>query len=261
MAHAKAVAWPPMPPTGATWFPRERRREPQQHFLNRIVQRLPHPGLPEERIAYLATLDQALLDRHISVSEAAGLVAVATELGIGRSAAHELHTFYLDQLVQVVWADGVISKDKSGDLRMGARLLGIRAEEVDVLLAETEPTAGSLRLPVVDAFVLGPGDLVVFTGEMSCPRCELDAIAAASGLIPHSAVTKKVKLVVAADPDSLSGKARRARDYGITMVTDNGFARTLTRTEARAPVTAQQSASPRAVDVGPVLDPQHDHPT
>lgn len=236
IARAAALAWPPIPPSGAAWFPRERGREPQQHFLSRLVQRLPDPGLPEERTAYLAMLDQALLDRHISVSEAAGLVAVATELGIGRSAAHELHTFYLHQLVQVAWADGVISEDESSDLRMVARLLGIRAEEVDVLLAETEPTAGTLRPipPVVDSFALIPGDLVVFTGEMSRPRCEWDAIAVGSGLVPHGAVTKKVKLVVAADPDSLSGKARKARDYGIPVVTEDGFARMLTGMEARA---------------------------
>ncbi|MEF2254696.1 BRCT domain-containing protein [Microbacterium schleiferi] len=31
-------------------------------------------------------------------------------------------------------------------------------------------------------------------------------------------MTKKVRLVVAADPDSLSGKAPKARDYGIPIV-------------------------------------------
>jgi len=36
-----------------------------------------------------------------------------------------------------------------------------------------------------------------------------------------------VKLVVAADPDSLSGKARKARDCGIPVVTEDGFARLL----------------------------------
>ena len=36
-------------------------------------------------------------------------------------------------------------------------------------------------------------------------------------------MTKKVKLVVAADPDSLSGKARKARDYGITVVSEDGL--------------------------------------
>jgi len=36
-----------------------------------------------------------------------------------------------------------------------------------------------------------------------------------------------VKLVAAADPDSLSGKARKARDYGITIVSEEGLARLL----------------------------------
>ncbi|MGO4103389.1 hypothetical protein AB4Y63_05505 [Leifsonia sp. YAF41] len=35
-------------------------------------------------------------------------------------------------------------------------------------------------------------------------------------------MTKKVKLVVAADLDSLSGKARKARDYGIPVVSEQG---------------------------------------
>jgi DNA polymerase-3 subunit epsilon len=40
-------------------------------------------------------------------------------------------------------------------------------------------------------------------------------------------VTKKVKLVVAADPDSLSGKARKARDYGIPVVGEDALGRLL----------------------------------
>jgi len=42
-------------------------------------------------------------------------------------------------------------------------------------------------------------------------------------------VTKKVKLVVTADPDSLSGKARKAADYGIPIVTEEAFAAMLER--------------------------------
>jgi len=37
-------------------------------------------------------------------------------------------------------------------------------------------------------------------------------------------VTKKVKLLVAADPDTLSGKGRKARDYGIPVITEDAFA-------------------------------------
>lgn len=66
--------------------------------------------------------------------------------------------------------------------------------------------------------VLRPGDHVAFTGEMDRPREFYEAQAARAGLVPHPAVTRRVRLLVAADPDSLSGKARRARDYGIPIV-------------------------------------------
>jgi DNA polymerase-3 subunit epsilon len=36
-------------------------------------------------------------------------------------------------------------------------------------------------------------------------------------------VTKKTSLVVAADPDSLSGKARKAGSYGIPVVAEGAF--------------------------------------
>ena len=40
-------------------------------------------------------------------------------------------------------------------------------------------------------------------------------------------VTKKTKVVVAADPDSLSGKAAKARAYDIPVITEAAFARLL----------------------------------
>ena len=47
----------------------------------------------------------------------------------------------------------------------------------------------------------------------------------ARGFAPKCALTKKVTLLVAADPDSLSGKARKARDYGIPIVGEAALAR------------------------------------
>jgi DNA polymerase-3 subunit epsilon len=69
---------------------------------------------------------------------------------------------------------------------------------------------------------------VVFTGEMSCPREEW-LTRAAGGLMTHPSVTKAVALVVAADPDSLSAKARKAEAYGIPIVTESAFAGLLGR--------------------------------
>ena len=50
-----------------------------------MVQRLPDPGLPEERNAYLAMLDQALLDRHISCGRRSRVVASALTADITTS--------------------------------------------------------------------------------------------------------------------------------------------------------------------------------
>ncbi|MBO0610765.1 exonuclease domain-containing protein [Myceligenerans salitolerans] len=72
---------------------------------------------------------------------------------------------------------------------------------------------------------LAPGDHIVFTGAMREPRDVWERRARAAGLVPHPAVTKKVRLVVAADPDSLSTKARKAEAYGITVVSEDGFDR------------------------------------
>ena len=62
---------------------------------------------------------------------------------------------------------------------------------------------------------------------MRRPRSEWQEIIAEHGFTAKDAVTKKVRLVAAADPDSLSGKARKARDYGIPVVSEEGLARLL----------------------------------
>lgn len=119
------------------------------------------------------------------------------------------------------------------DLHDVAALLDLDPAEVDVALAGTEaaaaaedPSGSSTATDGAAAgFALKPGDLVVFTGQMSEPREVWEARAAAAGLVPHRGATKKVSLVIAADPDSLSGKARKAVDYGIPIVTEEAFDR------------------------------------
>ncbi|MBB5153706.1 exonuclease domain-containing protein [Saccharopolyspora phatthalungensis] len=226
LADASSLPWPRVQHPRATWCPRGHARREEEHFLTRLVERMPDPCTPELHSAYLAILDQALLDRHISVTEADALVAVAQELNIGRTAARELHTLYVRELAKAAWADGVITDDERHDLLMVADMLGLANHEVDTIL-ETERTSPSKPTLYHGSFHLEPGDLVVFTGDMSRPRSEWESAAAAAGLQPHGAVTKKVKLLVAADPDSQSGKARKARDYSIPVITETAFGRML----------------------------------
>lgn len=76
--------------------------------------------------------------------------------------------------------------------------------------------------------------MVVLTGEMMRERSAWEADLRKRGFVPHPTVTKKVALVVAADPDSLSGKAKKARDYGIPIVGEEWLIRFMQSSTAGA---------------------------
>jgi DNA polymerase III subunit epsilon len=68
------------------------------------------------------------------------------------------------------------------------------------------------------------GDLVVFTGQTEEPRQGLVDRALSAGLRVNAGyVTKQTSLLVAADPDSMSTKARTARRYGVPIISEAAF--------------------------------------
>ncbi|MBW3088042.1 exonuclease [Bifidobacterium sp. 82T24] len=72
---------------------------------------------------------------------------------------------------------------------------------------------------------LREGDRIVLTGTMSQRRADWVDDLAAVGVTVWPSVTRKVRLVVAADVDTESTKARKARAYNIPIV-DEGWLRT-----------------------------------
>jgi DNA polymerase-3 subunit epsilon len=216
--RAYFASWPTVEPKG---MPRAFRRsgsEPQPHFLERLVNRLPDVAGPDEHSAYLAMLDRALLDRQISASEADGLVTLADSLGISRSMAEQLHIQYMISMLAAAWEDGVITPEEAADVRVVGDLLDISQESITQGLAGPVIGQDEQTGAAVQSLVLAAGDKVVLTGEMSRDREDIEADLRAAGFAPHPAITKAVKLLVAADPDSLSGKAKKARSYGIPVV-------------------------------------------
>ncbi|TQM83734.1 DNA polymerase-3 subunit epsilon [Saccharothrix saharensis] len=230
---AELRPWPVLPPPTGRVLPRGTNHTPPAHFLARLVDgmpRVPHPPRADE---YLSVLDGALLDRHLSATEQAELVSVAGSLGLGRADVERLHGQYLVALARRAWADEVVTREEQADLRLVAVLLGLSEAEADEALA----TARDAQRPHADAdwggFRLGAGDAVVFTGQMSLPRETWEARAVAAGLTVRDQVTKKTRLVVAADPDSLSGKAKKANGYGIPIVAEDAFERLLDAVRVR----------------------------
>ncbi len=197
-------------------------------FLQRIADRMPDYSGPTEHVEYLAMLDRCLIDRHLSEHESRQLVALASELGIGRDSAARLHGEYLEQLASVAWEDGLLSATEVADLAAVAALLQVPDALLTAALAPRScASSAAAAEPSSAGFALQPGSVVVLTGDMSRPRAELEAALESAGFRVAAAVSKKVSLVVAADPDSLSGKARKARDYGIPVVGEDYLGRLL----------------------------------
>lgn len=235
LTTAAEAAWPPGRFDPAVieqrWRPRPTTASAEvtaNDFLRRISIKLPEHSGPAEHDDYLALLDRCLLDRNLSTHEARGLVQLANELDISRETCEALHLEYFDELTRIAWADGELTDAEMIDLVAVGDLLDLSSATITAALeAPRQPVLSPAATARPDHFALTPGDLIVLTGEMQRTREAWMAELAGRGFVPWQAVTKKVKLVVAADPDSLSGKARKARDYGIPIVDESGLVRLL----------------------------------
>lgn len=199
----------------------ERKPDPRS-WLDSVLSATWIPGIPEDEASYLLVLDRALLDRNISISEAQQLIDTARNAGLSGASVARIHRSYLYSVVQEALEDGVVTDAEKADIIAVADALGLTVSDVDKALASAAGT--QVKRKNRDSFLLMAGDRVVFTGETSQPRDTWVTEIVAAGLT-SGGVSKSAKLVVAADPDSLSGKAVKARAYGIPIVNEETFIR------------------------------------
>ncbi|AGC60581.1 DNA polymerase III [Mycobacterium liflandii 128FXT] len=201
------AAWgaaPPRPPAG---------------WLDRIVARMPHEDDPRVE-SYLEILESALLDCYLSCHEEDALVEMADSLGLSRRLLDEIHHDYLRSMARVAVADGVVTDDERADLLQVAELLGLSTDRVDAALAMASARSACAE------FALAAGDVLCLTGSMRRRRSEWEAELAQRG-IEVGSLTRRTRLLVAADPDSATGKARKARKYGIPIINEDALSRLL----------------------------------
>lgn len=169
--------------------------------------------------SYVDVLERALLDGHLSAHEKHDLIEIAESLGLAREQLDAVHRLYLAALASAAWSDGVVTIEEQVQLTQVAASLAIPLAEAKQILVNAQGTRTTFEVPTLH---LVAGDRVVFTGELSAPRDEWIARIAKLGL-EHGTVTKSTRVVIAADPDSLSGKAAKARGYGIPIITELAF--------------------------------------
>ncbi|MCR6489799.1 exonuclease domain-containing protein [Amycolatopsis sp. OK19-0408] len=227
--HAANWAWPHLDRRHTPAVHRTAVEHVEPHFLARLVERMPRDGEPAVD-AYYAMLDDALLDRQISATEGDALVEIAHDLGLHKNEVVALHLSYLRDLAREAWADQVVTGEERSDLLTVATLLALDPAIVEAILDEErdavrEPAPGQERK--VGGLVLRPGDKVVLTGEMKRERADIAAEATAAGIRVTGSVSKQTRALAAADPDSMSGKAKRARECGVPVVSEDAFLKAL----------------------------------
>lgn len=240
LRDCKPIAWPSvvsaMKPPLTRKEVRKRLNEPNA-FGKRIVDRVRERGamteLADAGMAYSALLDRVLEDRRIDETEIDALAEMAERYGLSADEMNVLHKKYVDELALAAVADGVVTEAEHRDLKLVARLLGQGSRSMETILEEAERKRVQTRnvilqaIPVADTF---DGKRVCFTGELCCryrgaeiSRELAEDLAAKAGLIIESSVTKRLNLLVVADPHSQSGKAKKARQYGIRVMHEPVF--------------------------------------
>lgn len=219
-------------PSGLT-FPRSAaasRIKQERTYLARLVQGLPADDAPDSRTAeYMALLDRALEDRDISIHEAEALVAAAANWGMTRQNVLTAHRLYLSSLASRALEDGVVTAPERRDLESVCDMLGLHHSALDELLV-SKPLSQETNSPAENL----SGKTVCFTGELvsriagqPITRELAEELASKAGLIVKSGVTKKLDLLVCADSHTQSGKAKKAREYGIRIISEPAFWRAI----------------------------------
>lgn len=242
---AASWPWPSLAGEPVTPVSRAADGQPEPHFLARLVDRVPRAGKPVVD-SYLAMLDDALLDRLISATEADALLELAYDLGLHRDEALAAHRNYLRDLARAALADGVVTDAERADLQAVATLLGLAPGAVNAVMAEAADGTGPgseprPARPRIGGLACDPGDRVVLTGDFERGKALLRRRAEAAGLCVTDSVSRKTRVVVAADPDSLSGKAKKARSLRVPIVTEAGF---LDALDATYPTPAESGPGP-----------------
>jgi DNA polymerase-3 subunit epsilon len=239
-ARAEATGWPvleilssPLPRADA-----RRRMTPEESLIGSLVSRLPVVGENAESASYHALLERILEDRKVSPEEASVLRELAQDCRLGQDSVGRIHAAYIEGAVRLAAADGVVTDAERHELEEFGLLLGLEPVVVERLIRESlSPRAG---VPVADrsAFrLVGEslgGRTVCFTGDLQgtlgghpITRETAQALATNAGLMVAKSVTKRLDLLVVADPDSQSSKARKAREYGTRIMVESVFWRSI----------------------------------
>ena len=202
---------------GRTAF--SKKKDDALERIQAFTKKVPFPTSDEKFIAYLLLLNMAMQDLIISSEEQSELNNWAEDLGVSEKDVKKLHLGYLESFIQAALRDGVITvQEREMIEKVGAAL------HLPVIIPDTaQPIKANSDNLSVGKKVCFTGSAIGFNGEQ-ISREDLEALAAKVGLHPVNDVTKKgCDVLVAADESSMSGKAKKAKDWGIPVISVEKF--------------------------------------
>lgn len=237
------IYWPAVPRSNVQAVTRAASRNRQAErptFLQRLLQRVRDQALPSASdgaaMAYGALLERVLEDRCIDGTEADALLETAIQWGLSEEQVDRAHRDYLDRLAAAAVEDSTITDAERRELELVSRLLGQEKLRIDEILNEAiaKKSCGATTSPEQVAGGSLAGKRVCFTGELQCRRDgelisrELaEELSARAGLVVVDFVTKKLDVLVVADPHTQSSKAKKARQYNIRIMHEPVFWRAI----------------------------------
>ncbi len=235
--NLKHLSWPQVTSLNTPCFCREHAQqaldEPPK-FLQRIANQIRHDIEAEAPniLAYLALIDRVLEDRTIDRNEETAIVDAALKWQLSTAQLDSAHRQYVHNLAFHALADGIVTESERCDLHTVAKLLGQDDSLLDSLLesAASQLASAHNRHQTRQSASELSGQRVCFTGELNCTiggqpvnRSLAEALANQAGLTVTGSVTKNLDLLVVADPNTQSGKAKKARSYGTRILSDAVF--------------------------------------
>ena len=142
--------------------------------------------------------------------------------GIGEKQVQKVIDFYsIKEFEGFFWSDNTQRFVCDG---IGAVLSQKLSKGLEVNKADMEETIKHIILikPVLASGKLS-GKSFCFTGAMEYKRKDLQDMVTAQGGTNLDSVTKNLTYLVIADPNSTSGKAKKARELGITLISPEQF--------------------------------------
>jgi DNA polymerase-3 subunit epsilon len=186
--------------------------------LRRITRNIEIDGLTGEMLSYVDALSSVLSDFELSKDESKNLKLWAAELGLSQNQVNAAHAFFVGKIIEAANRDNYISDLEMELIDKIATILG-----VEKLVAIENSELNRVN-------TLQKGIRVCFTGSAfdtdgnPILREQLEEWAIQFELIPVASVTKKsCDLLIAADKSSMSGKTKKARDFGINVISVSEF--------------------------------------